>query len=786
MKWEKKSRRRGTIFSDVKSNRGFSRMNTDRGKKRSSYSRAPGGAAQALTQAVPGGTSVRFSTVSRLRGGSSTMTGIKTMHDRDDQTGSAVGDQRCAQTRSHGPLTTDNAQPTTGRKSLRFIYEHVKPLEPIIRGDLLAKSLILNMTQMGRVETGQLPVGMTKTERKRCEERTASREKRVLSFERIARGGQPVHPPPDQAVDGDHHDGHDNRRSQQQIEIAGVAGTRDGSAQTNGGVRLVLQPEILSDDAGVPRAARSGDKTSDEIGEDSGQNQSAPALKAFELEQVRRFSQIGGNRHGARDYVEQDVPLRSQQQKQNGTEPQTAANSNEHQQHDGKQRRRRDRSRNLRQRLCNARQLGIESDGDTYRNCPRRADGKCRHYAEKRRAGADQHCAVLRGVQTGEHNDGARDRVQHRDHGNRAAGPDLPGSRWRVFVGGVMEAREMKREPLAQGSERFLAQPSQSPRPFDDAEKPGARRVGALHLLHLEFFCPRNYWPPHNLVEQHDDRDHGSNAPQDRLRVARAGRGLQIRAESWQTKVAVAQYEHLARHKEKPAACDRHHGVPHESNCSVRQLELREPLIPVEAVDLGGLAHVARNALQRRVEAEGHVPDLPGENEQDCAHFHADLVMREKRHHREHHARQKAEDRNRLQNVEQRNHDALGLRVIGSNVAVNQREGEREHVRDSDPQQRVSRVHGKFGGIARDLDVRIERAKPCASENEHGVEERKTGSKDDEVGQHRPGLRGQQRPRSLAENANRLPAWTCHQASPRIDTSASASSRWNKRPVSES
>src|SRR5271165_3453120 len=159
MKWEKKSRRRGTIFSDVKSNRGFSRMNTDRGKKRSSYSRAPGGAAQALTQAVPGGTSVRFSTVSRLRGGSSTMTGIKTMHDRDDQTGSAVGNQRCAQTRSHGPLTTDNEQPTTGRKSLRLRYERVKPFGSIICGDLLAKSLILHMAQMGEGRSRAIATG---------------------------------------------------------------------------------------------------------------------------------------------------------------------------------------------------------------------------------------------------------------------------------------------------------------------------------------------------------------------------------------------------------------------------------------------------------------------------------------------------------------------------------------------------------------------------------------------------------------------------------------------------
>src|SRR5208283_4542234 len=72
------------------------------------------------------------------------------MHDRDDQTGSAVGDQRCgAQTRSHVPLTTGKAQPATGRKSLPLRYERVKPSGSIICKDLFAKCLILNMAQMG-------------------------------------------------------------------------------------------------------------------------------------------------------------------------------------------------------------------------------------------------------------------------------------------------------------------------------------------------------------------------------------------------------------------------------------------------------------------------------------------------------------------------------------------------------------------------------------------------------------------------------------------------------------
>src|SRR5271157_1383255 len=137
-------------------------------------------------------------------GGSSTAIGIKTMRDRDDQTGSAVGNQRCAQTRSHAPLTTDNGQLTTGRKSLRLRYERVKPCVSIICRDLFAKSLILHMAQMGEGRSRplaagaswrsrpsheqQIPplglkssVGMTTRERERCEERTAKSGSHVSS-----------------------------------------------------------------------------------------------------------------------------------------------------------------------------------------------------------------------------------------------------------------------------------------------------------------------------------------------------------------------------------------------------------------------------------------------------------------------------------------------------------------------------------------------------------------------------------------------------------------------------
>ncbi len=59
-----------------------------------------------------------------------------------------------------------------------------------------------------------------------------------------------------------------------------------------------------------------------------------------------------------------------------------------------------------------------------------------------------------------------RDRVQHSEHGNdgdRATGPDFPGS-WRsVVIGAVIKTGEVQREPFANGIDRFLAQASQAP-----------------------------------------------------------------------------------------------------------------------------------------------------------------------------------------------------------------------------------------------------------------------------------------------------------------------------------
>ena len=62
------------------------------------------------------------------------------------------------------------------------------------------------------------------------------------------------------------------------------------------------------------------------------------------------------------------------------------------------------------------------------------------------------------------------------------------------------------------------------------------------------------------------------------------------------------------------------------------------------------------------VEAERHVPGLAGEDHDDGGQLEADVAVRKEGDEREHQARHEAEHGNALQDVEQRDEDALGRR----------------------------------------------------------------------------------------------------------------------------
>ena len=246
--------------------------------------------------------------------------------------------------------------------------------------------------------------------------------------------------------------------------------------------------------------------------------------------------------------------------------------------------------------------------------------------------------------------DGRREPAPHSARG-RSAGPQGAAPR--------QAEREGFRDRI-DGGRRQARQRPRAPQHLQDRR---SRRVRRFHLLELELLAPGDHRTPDRLVHHHDHRDHGPHAPQDRPRIARIGRGLQVRAQAGKPQVAVVEHEHLARHQEEPASRHRHHGVPHQADGAVWQFELHQALPPGKPVDLARLQHLARNALHGGVHAEGHVPDLPGEDQQDRAHLHAQLAGGKQRRHGHHHARQKAEHGDGLQRVEQRDHHPLGLAV---------------------------------------------------------------------------------------------------------------------------
>src|ERR1035438_10348384 len=76
-----------------------------------------------------------------------------------------------------------------------------------------------------------------------------------------------------------------------------------------------------------------------------------------------------------------------------------------------------------------------------------------------------------------------------------------------------------------------------------------------------------------------------------------------------------------------------------------------------------------------------------------------------------------------LQRVEQRNHEALGLAVVGSYVSVHQREDETEYVRDGQPQNGEQRIFRQRRRMKADFRLRANRARPIAGKCNDAVKQ---------------------------------------------------------------
>ncbi len=102
-----------------------------------------------------------------------------------------------------------------------------------------------------------------------------------LPLEAVAGFGDAEERSPDEAIDGDNHQRHDDGGEQQDLELAVVGGCGDLGAEADGLQGLAFEVEVLGDDGGVPGATGGGDEAGEEEGKDAGEDDGAPALRRW-------------------------------------------------------------------------------------------------------------------------------------------------------------------------------------------------------------------------------------------------------------------------------------------------------------------------------------------------------------------------------------------------------------------------------------------------------------------------------------------------------------------------
>ncbi len=260
-----------------------------------------------------------------------------------------------------------------------------------------------------------------------------------------------------------------------------------------------------------------------------------------------------------------------------------------------------------------------------------------------------------------------------------------------------------------------------------------------LHLFKFELVAPCNHRPPDQLIGRHNNCNHGQQAPRNRNIISRPRRRLQIRAKPRQPKVPRPQNKHLARHQKKPSTRNRHHRVPHQPNRRIRQFQLHQPLQSRKLIDARSLRELSRNALDRGIKTERHIPNLAREDQQNRTHLHANLPRRKQRHHRQHHPRQKTQHRNRLQNIQPGNHQRFNPLVVGRHISIADGKNQTKQIRQPNPHNRIKRIQRQRTRALRDHNLRLCAPKPVLRKVDHPVEAREPNPRDAHIQHKRPG-----------------------------------------------
>src|ERR1700687_4026821 len=291
--------------------------------------------------------------------------------------------------------------------------------------------------------------------------------------------------------------------------------------------------KIFRDDAGVPRAARCGNHASDEIRENGRQDEVAPAIPGAEAVDLRGFLEVGGNGHGAGDDVEEDVPLRAEKHQEHGGNLKAAAEAKQKKKNNRKQGGGGNGGGHLHDRLRDARQAGIRTDGDADRNGPERAEDERGVDAQKSQRGAFQELVIVLAVKIGQFAgrvENSKDQTDQHACGEQIADPAADEAvllrDGKSLRGAAGTESEGKSEPVKDGLKDEAVQTQDDRSAADKIEQSGLCGAGTFDLFELELVRPNDDGPPNELIEENDDGDHGGGAPENRAGVAMAARRL--------------------------------------------------------------------------------------------------------------------------------------------------------------------------------------------------------------------------------------------------------------------
>src|SRR5581483_1448410 len=102
-------------------------------------------------------------------------------------------------------------------------------------------------------------------------------------------------------------------RRNKQVEVPRICRTADSSAKSHGRVNVSFEMEIFRNDAGIPSSARCCNQSSSQVRKDAGKDKPSPSCHRAKFEYCGDFLQVTGDGNRARDHIEENVPLRSQQ-----------------------------------------------------------------------------------------------------------------------------------------------------------------------------------------------------------------------------------------------------------------------------------------------------------------------------------------------------------------------------------------------------------------------------------------------------------------------------------------